>query len=89
LPIEYDDEEITKHGLSRRDVDLALRSEVWEDMGASKRGNDRIMFVGFSEDGRLIEVGVEYFDKENKEWAFHADLATPKYQKFFKSRMKS
>jgi len=46
------------------------------------------MFVGFAEDGRLIEVGVEYFDKADKERVFHADLATPKYQKLFKKRMK-
>jgi hypothetical protein len=46
------------------------------------------MFVGFAEDGRLIEVGVEYFDKQEKERVFHADLATLKYQKLFKKRMK-
>jgi len=86
--IEYDDAQISKHGLSRRDVDFALRSQVWDDLGVSERGNDRLMFVGFAEDGRLIEVGVEYFDKEDKERVFHADLATPKYQKLFKKRMK-
>jgi len=88
LSIEYNDAQISKHGLSRRDVDFTLRSEVWDDLGVSRRGNDRIMFIGFSEDGRLIEVGVEYFEKEDIERVFHADLATPMYRKLFKARMK-
>jgi hypothetical protein len=68
---------------------MVLRSQVWEELGPSERGNDRVMFVGFSQDGRLVEVGVEYFDEQSEEWVFHADIATAKYKKLFEKGMKA
>jgi len=82
---KYLKDELAKHGVTPKDADFVLRSQIsiWEDMGPSKHGNDRLMFVGFSAGGRLLEVAVEYFDEEDIELVFHANDATPKYKKLF------
>lgn len=32
---------------------------IWLDLGVSREGNDRLMFIGLTRDGRALEVGVE------------------------------
>jgi hypothetical protein len=82
---KYVDAELSKHSVTSRDVDFVLRStiSIWNDMGPSIRGNDRLMFVGFDTSGRLLEIGVEYFDDMGVELIFHGDDATPRYRKLF------
>jgi len=41
------------------------------------------MFVGFTAAGRLLEVGIEYFDEEEREHIFHANDATTYYRHLF------
>jgi hypothetical protein len=79
----YLDDEWAGRNISRKDIDAVLRSFVFDDMGPSKRGNDRLMFVGFDSSGRLLEAGVEYIDNEDVELVFHANDATPKYKKLY------
>lgn len=85
VPTKCLDNELAKHNVTQQDVDFVLRSDIsiWTAMTPSERGNDRIMFVGFDSNGRLLEVGIEYFDNENLEVVFHAASATPKYRKLF------
>jgi uncharacterized DUF497 family protein len=82
---KYLEAELARHGVTPKDADFVLRSPitVWDDMGPSERGNDRLMFVGFDSQGRLLEVAVEYFDEEDIELVFHGDDATPQYRKLF------
>jgi len=56
---------------------------VWDDIGPTDGGNDRLMFVGFDPCGRLLEVGIEYIDAEDVELVFHANVATPHYEHLF------
>ena len=84
MAVGYDDDQLK---ISHAEADLVLRSEVYDDeIGPSKRGNDRIMFVGFGFDADLLEVGVEYIEQTDGtilELVFHGMKATAKYQKFY------
>ena len=79
----YLDSEWAERNITRKDIDYVLRSPVWEDMGPSHRGNDRLMFVGFDSSGRLLEVGLEYINDEDVEFIFHANYATPQYENLY------
>lgn len=83
-------DELAKHNVTPQDADFVLRSEisVWDNIGPSKRGNDRLMFVGLDSSGRLLEVGVEYLDDADQELAFHANDATARYRKMFERARK-
>ncbi len=82
---KYKEAELLKHKITPKDVDFVLRSEIsiWQELPPSRRGNDRVMLVGFDPAGRLLEVGVEYFDNEDTELIFHAIKATPGYRNLF------
>lgn len=71
----------------RDDVTADEALEVIEDgedypMTPSKRGNDRVMYVGWTSLGRLLEVGVEFMNKTQMQ-VFHAMEATKSYRKLF------
>ena len=68
-------------------MDDVIATGIWEELGPSARGNERLMFIGFTSSGRLLEIGVEYFDDKNLEYVFHADDATTHYKKIFKQRI--
>jgi uncharacterized DUF497 family protein len=84
----YNFESLDRHGISQADIDEVLASGIWEEMQPSERGNERLMFVGFTSGGRLLEAGVEYFDDEDREHIFHADDATNHYGQIFEKRTK-
>jgi uncharacterized DUF497 family protein len=77
---------LDRHGISKADVDDVLATGVWREMTPSERGNERLMFVGFTANGRLLEVGVEYFDQEDLEHVFHGNDATSPSIDFFQER---
>ncbi len=80
----YNLESLERHGVSPGDVDEAMATGIWEELPSSERGNDRLMFIGFTASGRLLEVGVEYFD--DMEHVFHANDATNHYRHIFRQR---
>lgn len=51
----------------------------WFSLDEDAEGNAHEMAVEFDADGKLIEVGITYFDKVDV--VFHADNATPTWQK--------
>ena len=57
------------------------------DLAPSQRGNDRLMFVGFTHEGELGEVGVEFLS-ETKWHVFHAMPATKPYRELFGQKRK-
>lgn len=81
----YNDESLSRHGVSREDADCVIATGWWFEMDRSERGNTRNMFVGFTRDGRLLEVGVEYFENKSQEHVFHADDATKIYRELYTS----
>ena len=83
--ITYDDDNLAKHGITRQEVDQVLDSRnlttrVFE-LQPSRQGNSRVMYVGFTLQAPLLEVGVEYL--EESDHVFHADDATKAYRKEF------
>ncbi len=84
----YNLDSLDRHGISTADADDVIATGIWEELAPSEKGNDRLMFVGFTSSGRLLEVGVEYFDADNLEHVFHADDATSHYRVIFNKRTK-
>lgn len=84
MDLEYLDEELARHDVSRREVDDVLRHPmtIEVDMKPSDRNNPRIMFIGFTANLRLLEIGIEYFEN-GREQVFHADDVTPQYRQEF------
>lgn len=83
---KYNLESLDRHGVSPADADEVIATGIWEEMLLSKHGNTRLMFVGFTANGRLLEVAVEYFDDEDMEYIFHANDATRYYRALFRKR---
>lgn len=87
--ITYNFESLERHGISQIDSDEVLASGIWEEMPPSERSNARLMFIGFTSGGRLLEVGVEYFNDEDREHIFHANDATTHHRIVFEKKMKT
>jgi hypothetical protein len=87
--ITYNFESLERRGVSPSDADEVLASGIWEEIPPSVRGNVGLMFVGFTPGGRLLEVGVDYFDSEDREHIFHVDDATAERRIAFVKRMKT
>jgi uncharacterized DUF497 family protein len=83
MAIAYDYGNLAKHRVSTNEVDdVLVSSSIDFDMEPGHGGNNRVMFVGFTNSGRLLEVGVEYIDFCN-EHVFHAMNATRRYRILF------
>lgn len=83
----YNFESLNRHGISVYESDEVIAHGIWFEIEPSERGNNRLMFVGFTAEGRLLEVGIEYFDDEDLEHIFHANDATESYRKLFSDRI--
>ena len=81
--LTYDDRNLKKHKVSRKEVDQVLDSRNLTtnvfDLAPARNGNERTMFVGLTMRGRLLEVGVEAISDED-EHVFHAMNATKQYR---------
>lgn len=75
-----------KRNITQEDADDVLRTGKWFPLPPSERGNNRIMFVGFTKDGDLLEIGVEYFFSEKREHIFHGRKATRLYRRLFEEQ---
>lgn len=84
--LTYNFDSLNRHNISIADIDEVLGTGIWEELTPSKRGYERLMFIGFTSEGRLLEVGIEYFDDNNIEHVFHADDASRRYRIIFENR---
>ncbi len=86
--LSYDYANLKKHDVTVREIDeVKANNPVDFDLKPSHDGNDRVMFVGFTFGGRLLEVAIEYFP-HGHEHVFHAMDATKYCQKVFEKRTK-
>lgn len=85
----YDELNLQKNGITHEEIEQVFQSDLTfaEEMDPSERGNDRAMIIGWTHDGRLLEVGIEYFEKEEREHVFHAMDAGRAYRKQFERRL--
>lgn len=79
----YDHSNLKKHKVKIQEVDQVLDSRNLTtrvfDLSPARNGNERVMFVGLTMQGRLLEVGVEAISDED-EHVFHAMSATKQYR---------
>lgn len=68
MRISYNDDDLVKNGVTREEIKEVFFSDLSyaEELGPSARGNDRAMIIGWTFAGRILEVGVEYFDSEDE-----------------------
>ncbi len=81
--LTYTTSNLANHKITTAEVDDVLNDSrtIWLDLGVSRYGNDRLMFVGLTKDGRTLEVGVELIGDD--EHVFHAMDAGQRYLKEF------
>jgi len=89
MPVSYDDDNLAKHKVSHDEIDEVLDTDlrIECEMTPSDRGNERVMLVGFTLGGRLLEIGIEFFD--DHEHCFHANDATKQYRRKFEQEIRS
>jgi hypothetical protein len=86
--ITYDYVNLRKHRVTTEEVDEVLANDpLTFQLSPSFSGNDRVMFVGFTYMGRLLEVGVEYVSNYH-EHVFHGMRATKLYRKVIERRIR-
>jgi hypothetical protein len=78
----YNHESLDRHGISEEEADEVYATGKDFDLSPSDDGHDRIMVVGWTATGRLLEVGIEFLPGGD-EHIFHANLATKHYEKLF------
>ena len=78
----YNHESLDRHGISKEEVDESYATGKDFDLPSSANGNDRIMVVGWTASGRLLEIGIEYWTNGD-EYIFHAMDATRYYSELF------
>ena len=89
--ITFDDNNLRKNGVTRQEVrqvfgsDFSFAEALDEP---SDRGNDRTMNIGWTHAGRILEIGIEYFETEDREHVFHAMDAGKRYKKEFARRVR-
>ena len=81
--LTYNDDSLKRHNVTTTEVDEVLGSPrtIWLDLGVSRDGNDRLMFVGLTKAARALEVGVELIGDDDH--VFHAMDAGERYLREF------
>ncbi len=83
MKISYNYESLFRHNISKYEVDEVYALGKDFDVAASKSGYERIIIVGWTAQGRLLEIGIEYLPNDH-ETIFHANDATAAaYKKLF------
>ncbi len=87
--VTYEDENLRKNDVLRIEVQQVFASDLSfaEDLAPSVRGNDRAMIIGWTQSARILEIGVEYFETEDREHIFHAMDAGKVYKEAFLKRI--
>lgn len=80
---EFNHDSLLRHDVTEHEIKQAIADPFVIDVeeGFSKSGFPRVMWVGYTESGRLLEVGIEY--KENCDFVYHADNAQAKYRQLY------
>ena len=78
----YNCDSLNKHNITKEEVDQVYAMGKGFDLNPSLKGNDRVIVVGWTATGRLLEIGIEYLADGN-EYIFHANEATKHYQNLF------
>lgn len=83
----YNHENLKKHGVTVDEINEVERSSmtVVIDLEPSRKGNDRVMWIGFTFNLRLLEIGLEYLPHDN-EHVFHVMDATKTHRRDFEQR---
>ncbi len=83
----YNHENLKKHGVTVDEINEVERSPltVVIDLEPSLKGNDRVLWIGFTFNLRLLEIGLEYLPHDN-EYVFHTMDATKTNRKEFEQR---
>jgi len=91
MKVTFDDDCLRKHGVTQEEVLEVFESDFnfCEEMSSSDRGNDRILVIGWTYSGKVLEIGVEYFLDEDREHVFHAMNAGRKLKHDFFRRLRS
>ena len=63
-------ESFYKCGVTEDEAEQALKWDICYPIHDGPRGNKQLLYVGVTETGKLLEIGVEVDYEE--EWAFHA-----------------
>ena len=79
----YNYESLDKHGVTEQEADEVYATGMNFDLEPNADGNDRIMVVGWTSNGRLLEIGIEYL-ANGDEHIFHTSNATTPYRDKFK-----
>lgn len=89
LVVTYEDANLKKNKVVRGEVQEVFASELSfvEVLAPSNRGNDRAMIIGWTNTGRILEIGIEYFEEESREHVFHGMDAGKSYKKEFLKRL--
>jgi hypothetical protein len=86
----YNSKSLGRHGVCISDVNeiLAMNNVTTRefDMPLSGSDNLRIMFVGYTFAGCLVEIGVEFMS-EHQAYVFHGQTVSPKYRKLYQERI--
>ena len=80
--------DLQKHNVTEIEVDQVMSSDanIECDLPSSQQGHDRLMLIGFTLSGRLLELGIEFLPDALH--IFHASDATKQYQTEFARRIK-
>ncbi len=86
----YNYASLSKHHVSLIEVDeLATAGNTIEcEMPPSNRGNERLMLIGFTNNGRLLEIGIEFFYDEDRMHIFHGNDCNKHYEQEYRRRIK-
>lgn len=86
----YNRKSLLKHNVLIDEIKEVLRSPltITIDLEPSKRGNCRVMWIGFTFNLRLLEIGLEYLENDN-EYVFHAMDAARQYRKEFGKKLRT
>jgi len=82
VKVTYNYESLDKHGVTEQEADEVYATGKDFDLEPSSSGNDRIMVVGWTAAGRLLEVGIEYMP-HGHDHIFHTSDATKPYCELF------
>jgi hypothetical protein len=79
MALHYNRVNLRKHEVLRSPLTITV------DLEPSLKGNDRVMWIGFTFNLRLLEIGVEYLPVD-QEYVFHAMEATKRSRQNFEHR---
>jgi len=85
----FDEDNLAEHGATCAEIKEVFESDLsfTVDLEPSKRGYDRMMVIGWTYKGRILEVGVELIEVGDREHIFHAMDAGKQYRREFERRL--